>query len=74
MADPEVMAMIGAALRSWAMPNVEVDLAEYPGGECADCRKPFDVLYGTGRGSVGPLCGKCQSSRLRVAAKLGAES
>lgn len=71
--DPEVAAMIQAALREWSMPKgaPDVELTEHPAGECADCRKPFDVLYSAGYGSVGPLCAKCQDARLRVAAKMG---
>ena len=74
MPDPEVMEMIAAAVRQWKMPELRegVQLVEYPAGDCADCRKPFDVLYSVGYGSVGLLCAKCQDARLRVAARVEA--
>lgn len=75
MPDPEVAAMVQAALREWQMPKgaPNVDLIECAAGECADCRKPFDVLFTTGQGSIGPLCAKCQDARLRVRAKVGTQ-
>ena len=69
-ADPEVAEMVAAALRSWSMPDVPPpDLEEHPAGECADCRKPCEVLRSYGD-SGRPLCPKCLGARLRVAAKL----